>query len=376
MELLGGNESDAEYLHQEVEISCDFDYAKNLQEWTDQEIHKEMIYSTLETVKMKVIVPIIFVVGILGNSAFFLLLARVKTMRTLTNFYLANLAIADIMVLFVKIGYLMSSPYHSVVIWSEPFRKHAGCALHILLCALSYCASILLITFISFDRYFAICRPIQYRYMKNKKRASVIIICCIWIVSAIFSIPIVMRLGKLISVCIIWPSRDKYDDLPDIGQYCDPFHPVFKQVFYVLMTIPFTIALITNTILYIKIVNKLKKPLPGDNTKNPNHKLKQRITWMLLINSIIFFCCLAPTQFLILTAFSVDHPSALHTVLIHTAFILIMVNSAVNPIIYVVANPSYRRGFFKAFGVKGSQVEPSEEKQSSESTKSTQAPNL
>ena len=371
MEFSGGNESDP---HHDVEITCDFEYAKNLQEWTDQEIREKMMYSTLETVKMKVIVPVIFVVGLLGNSAFFLLLARVKKMRTLTNFYLANLAVADIMVLFVKIGYLMSSPYQSAVVWSEPFRKHAGCALHILLCALSYCASILLITFITFDRYFAICRPLQYRYMKNKKRLSIIIICCIWIISAIFSIPIVMRLGKLINVCIIWPSKNKYDNLPDFGQYCDPFHPVFKQVFYVLMTIPFTIALITNTVVSIKIVNKLKQPLPGDSGKNPNEKLKQRIIWMLLINSIVFFLCLAPTQFLILTAFSVDHPSALHTVLIHTAFILIMANSAVNPIIYGVANPSYRRGFLEAFGIKRSQVEPSEEGESTDVTKTTHAP--
>ena len=43
------------------------------------------------------------------------------------------------------------------------------------------------------------------------------------------------------------------------------------------------------------------------------------------------------------------------------SFILVMVNSAINPFLYGVASPSYRRGFLKAFGFARGQIDPSED---------------
>ena len=40
-----------------------------------------------------------------------------------------------------------------------------------------------------------------------------------------------------------------------------------------------------------------------------------------------------------------------------TAFVFVALNSAINPILYGVASPSYRRGFLKAFGLGKNQVE-------------------
>ena len=219
MAFLPANESDAL-----DEVTCDFMDVRN---WSDKQIADEMFYSTLETVKITVIVPFIFSVGMLGNSAFFLLLARVKTMRTLTNFYLANLAIADIVVLLVRLGQLMSRYRQSVLVWSEPVRESFGCVLNTFMCTLSCMASLNLITFISFDRYFAICKPVKYRLMKNKKRLSFIAILLIWILSPIFACPIILTHGRLVFKCIIWPSEEKYKNFPDFGPYCDPVYPSY-----------------------------------------------------------------------------------------------------------------------------------------------------
>ena len=292
MEVLLRNISDTKSLKRDSNLTCDF--TKDVHGWTDDEITKEMFYTTIETVKTIVIVPILFIVGFLGNSAFFLLLARVKMMRTLTNFYLANLAIADMTVLLVKTWYHSASYLKSAVVWSEPFSTNTGCILNTFVLSLSYCASVLLITFISLDRYFAVCRPVQYRFMKNKKHAICIFNFTVWLLSAMYALPIFPRFGRLVYECIIWPPREKYRNFPVYGQYCVPLHAVFENVFYVLATIPFFAALIANTILYIKIVKKLKQPL-GENRINPTHNIKQRVTWMLLANSVIFFCCLAPS---------------------------------------------------------------------------------
>ena len=368
MGLATGNESDAGSNQQEVQLACSF--MKDVHDWTDEAIKKEMFYSKLETVKITIIVPFIFSIGLLGNCAFLLLLARVKAMRTLTNFFLANLAAADIMVLFVKVGYLVGSYQKSIIVWSEPFYSNWGCALHELLCFTSYCASILLINFISFDRYFAICHPVKYRFMKNKKNASLFMLFFVWTTSLVLAVLAVMCLSILSYNCIIWPSGEQYKNFPEFGQYCGLFHPGFKHVFNTILAVPFILALCTNSFLYIKIVKKLKQPLGEKGGSSQHQKIKQRITWMLMANAIVYFCCLTPTQYLIISASKLDHASADWARYIHTAYIFIMVNSAVNPIIYGVASPSYRRGFLKAFGLAKNQVEPGDEPETEE-TKST-----
>ena len=292
-------------------------------------------------------------------------------MRTLTNFYLANLAFADIVVLLQKVGHLTSSYRQSILVWSEPFHQSIGCVLNYFLCALSYSASIMLITFISFDRYFAICKPVKYRLMKNKKRFSFTAISLIWICSAIISYPLILIHGRLVFKCIIWPSEEKYHTFPDFGRYCGAIYPATEDITYIFLMIFLFAILITNSILYIKIIKKLKQPV-GENSKNPNQNVKQRVTWMLLTNSVIFFCCLTSSQLFLWLSQFLDLSHAQEARLLNTAYIFIMVNSAVNPIIYGVASPSYRRGFLKAFGLVKNRVEPSEN-QETEKTKSTTA---
>ena len=366
MAFVSENESETQ-IQKPDEVTCDI--TENITDWSDEKIADEMFYSTLETVKVTIIAPFIFVVGLLGNSAFFLLLARVKRMRTLTNFYLANLAVADILLLLVRAGYLTATYHQSVLVWSQPFLRSIGCILNAFVCGFTCMASLSLITFISFDRYFAICKPVKYRLMKNKKFFSFIAISLIWICSAMISCLFILTHGKLVFKCIVWPSEEKYSNIPNFGQYCDPIYPYVKDINCIFLTMSMFVILITNSVLYIKIVKKLKQPM-GENGKNSNQKIKKHVTLMILANSVIFFCCVTPTQLLILLVQFLDHSDEQQVRLSNTAFIFIMVNSAVNPIIYGAASPSYRRGFLKAFGLANNQVEPTED-QETDKTKST-----
>ena len=75
----------------------------DIRNWSDNKIADEMLQPILlTTLVVKAFIPVVFVIGSLGNVAFFLLIARVKTMRTTINFYLANLAAADLMLLSLE----------------------------------------------------------------------------------------------------------------------------------------------------------------------------------------------------------------------------------------------------------------------------------
>ena len=78
-----------------------------------------------------------------------------------------------------------------------------------------------------------------------------------------------------------------------------------------------------------------------------------------MANSIIFLCCLAPNMLSVLQ--TNVFPKLLFEDALSTSFILVMVNSAINPFLYGVASPSYRRGFLKAFGFARGQIDPSED---------------
>ena len=140
--------------HNEGSPVCD--KFTDVQNWTDHKIADVFLQPTSILLEL-VFVPIIFAIGFVGNVAFLLLLARVKTMRTITNFYLANLAAADLMVLNLELIY---RPWYYVnfnQIQSFLFYHSFGCGIFIFDVHVPSMSSIFLITIVSFDQYVAIC---------------------------------------------------------------------------------------------------------------------------------------------------------------------------------------------------------------------------
>ena len=290
--------------------------------------------------------------------AFFLLLARVKTMRTITNFYLANLAAADMMILVIETMFQLWCYRSSIVSWSNPFHTNFGCSLFIFGYSIFYCASIFLITMVSIDRYMAVCQPLQYRSLNLDKQKTYITTALIWIFSVPFgALMNVPNFIKLVHVCIIWPTDERYKHFPSVVRQCDPLHPLMETVSDLIHVVPFCIALIITGINNVRIIQRLRQPPPGINEDQARRQVKRRISWMLIANSTIFFCCLAPNIFLrVYTS-----PSADSSNFFRLSFILAMVNSAINPFLYGTASPSYRRGFLKTFGFARGQIEPNDD---------------
>ena len=305
----------------------------------------------LTTLVVKAFIPVVFVIGSLGNVAFFLLIARVKTMRTTVNFYLANLAAADLITLSVVsiIQLWRYVDFKQVESW--PFHTNFGCGLYSFTIHFSSLSSILLITIVSFDRYFAICHPLKYRITKVKKKGSFMVTLLAWIISSVLSLFRALAFGKLVYECILWPSREKYKHFPETIKQCKTIHPFLQEdiLEHVIHTAPFITAFVTNTIINTRIVQKLAKPPPGENGNQQNYQIKRIITWMLLINSFVFFISLAPKISFLMFGSLMDLSHRKQMYYKNTVFIFIMLNSAINPILYGMVSPTYRRGFLKVF---------------------------
>ena len=77
-------------------------HTEDVRNWTDTQIAGEMLQTAYSTSE-KVFIPLIFAIGFIGNVTFLIILGKVKRMRTVTNFYLANLATADLIVLSIEL---------------------------------------------------------------------------------------------------------------------------------------------------------------------------------------------------------------------------------------------------------------------------------
>lgn len=124
---------------------------------------------------------IFFVLGILGNSLVCFVVFRQKTMQTVTNFFITNLAIADILLCLLCIPFtplytfLGNWVFGSALCFLVAFAQ--GCCVYL---------STLTLTSIAIDRFFVIIFPFRPRM---KIRTCILIITFIWIVACMLTFP-------------------------------------------------------------------------------------------------------------------------------------------------------------------------------------------
>ena len=143
-----------------------------------------------KVIPVTVIYIVIFVTGIIGNICTCIVIARNRFMQTATNYYLFNLAIADLMVL------LLGLPLETYSFWrAYPWIfGEAFCVIRTMAAETSTYASILTITAFTIERYIAIVHPMKAQTVSSLPRAVKIIVI-IWVLSALCSVPMVVQFG-------------------------------------------------------------------------------------------------------------------------------------------------------------------------------------
>ncbi|KAK0170486.1 hypothetical protein PV327_011394, partial [Microctonus hyperodae] len=118
-----------------------------------------------------------------GNVIVILVVVYSRRMQGVTNFFLANLAGADLCVgIFcvyqTLINYLMNN-------W---LLGNFLCKVYMFVHALSYTASIMILVLVCVERYFAIIHPIKCKSMLTRGRLR-IIVAIVWIIAAVYASP-------------------------------------------------------------------------------------------------------------------------------------------------------------------------------------------
>ncbi|XP_071847096.1 neuromedin U receptor homolog nmur-2-like [Apostichopus japonicus] len=316
------------------------------------EVLQTLEYTPAEHFTSGILMPILLIIGILDNVAFMVVVARLPAMRTPTNCYLVNLAIADVIFLVFAMGEKVwiykQSPYSGdAVVFGEVF----GCVIFPLLSDVSYFASLCFVTLVSFERFIAVCRPQNRNHFQ---RPLFIALMCIgsWTISTVLSATLIPGNILYEYYCFTLPDVPPYHTYPTEYATCGSRKQMWSIYTNGLQTLPFIVSLLLNIYLYVMIVKGLNqsiKRLRGHQggKKDQDTRVRDQIARMLILNGVVFFVCLAPFEMTsIISMFQIPIEG---NWLPNTGRVLSYFNSVVNPIIFTTMSQRYREAFKMTF---------------------------
>ncbi|XP_054003912.1 orexin receptor type 2-like [Hylaeus anthracinus] len=329
----------------------------NLDFLTDEE-YKECVWDYIFPSALEWVLiashGVIFVAGLLGNALVCIAVYRNHTMRTVTNYFIVNLAVADFLVI------LLCLPF--TVVWDITetwFLGLALCKTVPYLQTVSVTVSILTLTFISIDRWYAICFPLDFKTTTGRAKTAII---GIWAVALLFDIP------ELVVLHVTPPRHLRVKMI--VFTQCSISWSSESQITFTVIKLIFHYIgpLIFMSVAYWQIIRVLwRNNIPGHNLParasqlsqtppsgggNPEGQLRSRrkAAKMLVTVVITFAICFFPVHVFSIIRYTIKLPSSKTmnsvTLIIHG---LCYFNSAVNPLIYNFMSGKFRKEFRRSF---------------------------
>ncbi|XP_052098884.1 octopamine receptor 1-like [Mytilus californianus] len=146
-------------------------------------ISENEIRFTVDLIPTTLTLTIINLVILAGNSLVIIAVITTRKLRTNTNTYIVSLACSDILLGIFVIPF--SASLEILTYW--PFGE-VWCSIWLAIDVLLCTASILNLLAISFDRYLAVTKPIQYASAMSRRRSKVLV-TFVWLLSFVICIP-------------------------------------------------------------------------------------------------------------------------------------------------------------------------------------------
>ncbi|XP_070842274.1 delta-type opioid receptor-like [Chaetodon trifascialis] len=271
---------------------------------------------------------VVFVVGLLGNCLVMYVIIRYTKMKTATNIYIFNLALADALVTttmpFQSTDYLLNTwPFGEVV-----------CKVFISIDYYNMFTSIFTLTMMSVDRYVAVCHPVKALDFRTPIKAKMINVC-IWILSSAAGIP----------AFVLGGTQTKSDITECALQFPEPYVYWDTLMKICVFVFAFVVPVLIITVCYSLMVLRLKsvRMLSGSREKDRNLR---RITRLVVVVVAVFVVCWTPIHIFILVKALVSVPET--TAIMAAYFFCVALgytNSSLNPVLYAFLDENFKRCF-------------------------------
>ena len=299
--------------------------------------------STIETTTL----VIICATSVLGNISLIFVITKRKTLRTICNGFLLNLAFADLLVSVLNMPITVVTIVKQRWIFGE-----SACDLLGFTTMLSFVSSVMWLAMIAINRYFYVVQWKKYRSIFTPRRAF-LFAGVVWLLSLLLSIPPLLG----------WAE---YRYIPG-KSYCFVFWPSDVYYMYFMLTICFFGPLTSICVSYFNILKftreskrrvnqhinntheetltEQENDVSAVNKKFRTHfrmtREEVKITNTLLIVVVCFMACWAP--FVVTMFLDVYCPRPLPRVIDIGTLLLGYANSMWNPIVYGIRNQNFRK---------------------------------
>ena len=209
------------------------------------------------------------------------------------------------------------------------------CRITYLIVPLSIYASIGTLIAISRDRYYAVIHPMTALDRRNTKSP----IICIWVVSFLFTIPLILVSRIEQGYCTeLWPSLFL-------------FHFYWIAAFCVQFAIPVSLLAVAHAMIILHL-KRLK--LPSENYHRSRLQARRRQHQRMIVMSVtlvfVYVVCMLPQHVIFFWMFFGDLQSQPYNMYIfQVANLMQILNSALNPVVYGTLNNDIKRGFISVF---------------------------
>ena len=289
---------------------------------------------------------ILATIALFGNILVCHVIFNRKRMRTVTNIFIANLAVSDILLIVLNVPFNIAKDLTKE--W--PFGN-VMCHIMNMSLITSVYASTFTLTVIALDRQRVLLYPLRPRILKS---GGLIVVAVIWLISILLALPFgIFSETKVLNVYV------------DSILRCRSVYPsdVFEQYLTVVtIMLQYVIPLSIIAVTYGRIVRRIwERTDLGAVTENQHARRsrhKKKSIKMLMIVVIVFAICWMPLNlYHLLTDL---HPDAETFQYNNTAFFIChwvaLSSTCYNPFIYCWLNEAFRaemRAIFKCCPIKG-----------------------
>ncbi|XP_043263977.1 prolactin-releasing peptide receptor-like isoform X1 [Colletes gigas] len=274
----------------------------------------------------------IFVLGVFGNALVCFVVARNRQMQTVTNLFITNLALSDVLLCVLAVPFTPLYTFMGGWIFGKTL-----CHLVPYAQGVSVYISTLTLTSIAIDRFMVIIYPFHPRM---KIDVCLGIIVGIWIVSLLVTLPYGL-----------------YMHLEEPYAYCEEHWPTerFRKIFSSLTSIlQFVLPFFVIAFCYIRVSIKLNdraKSKPGTNSNNKREEVererKKRTNRMLIAMVTIFGISWLPLNIVNVVDdfYTPANDWSYYRLCFFMTHCLAMSSTCYNPFLYAWLNDNFRKEF-------------------------------
>ncbi|XP_061110370.1 kappa-type opioid receptor-like [Conger conger] len=273
---------------------------------------------------------VVFVVGFVGNCLVMYVVIRYTKMKTATNIYIFNLALADALLTSTM---PLQSAWNLLDSW--PFGETL-CKLCVSVDYYNMFASVLTLTAMSVDRYVAVCHPVRALEFRTPLCATAANVA-VWVLSSAAGIPALLLGG----------TETANGTTTCALRFPDPYEFWDAAVNVCVFVLGLVLPLLVMAGCYARLVQRLRgaRALSRARGRGRGRGLR-RVTRLVLALVCVFVACWTPIHAFALARALGSVPDSPPVAAAYYACVALgYANSCLNPLLYAVLDQNFRRRF-------------------------------